>query len=93
MGIGRRHRTAARPGIVFWNFTESRRIGAPVPVWAGWTRLARRQNFTARYGRTALMWACEKGHIEAARLLVDKGADLNAKDTESAWTFVFPVSP
>ena len=43
---------------------------------------------TARSGYTALMWACENGHIEAARLLVDKGADLNAQDTTSAWTCV-----
>ena len=43
---------------------------------------------TARSGYTALMRACEKGHIEAARLLVDKGADLNAKENESAWTCV-----
>ena len=42
---------------------------------------------TGRYGRTALIWACENGHIEAARLLVDKGADLNVQN-ESAWTRV-----
>ena len=28
------------------------------------------------------MHACEKGHIECARLLVEKGADVNAK----AWS-------
>ena len=33
------------------------------------------------------MKACANGHIEAARLLVDKGADLSAKD-KSAWTCV-----
>ena len=43
---------------------------------------------TARSGATALMRACEEGHIEAARLLVDKGADLNARENESAWTRV-----
>ena len=42
---------------------------------------------TARSGKTALMKACLNGHIEAARLLVDKGADLNAQD-RSAWTCV-----
>ena len=42
---------------------------------------------TARSGATALMLACAKGHIEAARLLVDKGADVNAQD-KSAWTRV-----
>ena len=42
---------------------------------------------TARYGSTALIRACGNGHIEAARLLVDKGADVNAQ-SESAWTRV-----
>ena len=42
---------------------------------------------TARSGRTALICACANGHIEAARLLVEKGADLDAKD-ESAATIV-----
>ena len=32
---------------------------------------------------TALIWACENGDVEAARLLVEKGADVNAQD-ESA---------
>ena len=35
---------------------------------------------TARSGWTALMYACEGGHIECARLLVEKGADVNAKN-------------
>ena len=47
---------------------------------------------TARSGATALIRACEEGHIEAARLLVDKGADLNVQN-KSAWTFVFLVTP
>ena len=34
---------------------------------------------TARDGRTALMYACEKGDVEFTRLLVEKGADVNAK--------------
>ena len=42
---------------------------------------------TARSGATALMGACANGHIEAARLLVDKGADVNVQDS-SAWTCV-----
>lgn len=29
---------------------------------------------------TALMWACDFGHIEVARLLIDSGANLNARD-------------
>ena len=43
---------------------------------------------TARLGRTALMDACEKGHIECARLLMDKGADVDQKD-ECAASCVF----
>ena len=44
---------------------------------------------TARDGLTALMYACKEGHIECARLLVEKGADVNAKDTSSAASCVF----
>ena len=43
---------------------------------------------TGRYGRTALILACGKGHVEAARLLVEKGADVNAK-AESAAHYVW----
>ena len=43
---------------------------------------------TARDGWTALMYACEKGDIECARLLVEKGADVNAK-AKSAASCVF----
>ena len=35
---------------------------------------------TARDGRTALRLACEKGDLEFARLLVEKGADVDEKD-------------
>ena len=45
---------------------------------------SRGDQFTARYGVTALMFACEKGDIECARLLVEKGADVNAKGTSAA---------
>ena len=34
---------------------------------------------TARDGWTALIHACEKGDVEFARLVVEKGADVNAK--------------
>ena len=30
-----------------------------------------------RTGRTALIWACQKGHLECAKLLIDAGADVN----------------
>ena len=63
-------------------------------VWAGRGTVSREEaERTARSGATALIRACEEGHIEAARLLVDKGADLNVQDTESAWTFVCLVTP
>ena len=39
---------------------------------------------TGSYRRTALMEACENGHIEAARLLVEKGADIDAKSKSAA---------
>ena len=32
------------------------------------------------YGATALIFAAERGHEEVAKLLLDKGADVNAKD-------------
>ncbi|CAH8318254.1 unnamed protein product [Eruca vesicaria subsp. sativa] len=33
-------------------------------------------------GRTPLHWAIDRGHLEIAKLLVDKKADVNAKDNE-----------
>jgi outer membrane protein assembly factor BamB len=33
-----------------------------------------------RYGQTPLYFAAEKGHLAAARLLLDRGADVNARD-------------
>ena len=38
---------------------------------------------TARSGYTALISACAYGHTEAARLLVEKGADLEAQITSA----------
>ncbi|MEW6349022.1 MAG: ankyrin repeat domain-containing protein [Thermodesulfobacteriota bacterium] len=37
------------------------------------------------YGRTALMWAAEQGNEKVVGLLLDKGADVNAKSPEG-WT-------
>ncbi|KAJ0251522.1 Acyl-CoA-binding domain-containing protein 2 [Hirschfeldia incana] len=33
-------------------------------------------------GRTPLHWAIDRGHLDIAKLLVDKNADVNAKDSE-----------
>ncbi len=33
----------------------------------------------AQYGRTALIWAAAKGHADCVRLLLDAGADKEAK--------------
>ena len=38
-----------------------------------------------KMGWTALELAAEKGHLEASRLLMSSGADVNAKD-EYGWT-------
>ena len=38
-------------------------------------------NAKARYNVTALIFAATNGHVEAVRLLVSRGADINAQDT------------
>ena len=38
-------------------------------------------NAKTRYGATALTFAADKGHLAVAKLLVEKGADLNVQDT------------
>lgn len=37
-------------------------------------------NATTQYGNTALSYACNKGHLEIVRYLLDKGATINTKD-------------
>lgn len=37
-------------------------------------------NFVFQLDRTPLHWACAKGHLQIVELLVDMGADLEAKD-------------
>ena len=37
------------------------------------------------HGKTMLMYALEKGHIDEARLLIETGADINAKDEHGTW--------
>ena len=94
MGLGMQApKFAAWPGIVV-DLCGSRGGSARrFRVWAGRGTVSREEaERTARLGKTALILACEIGHIEAARLLVDKGADVNAQD-RSAWTSVFLVTP
>ncbi len=37
-------------------------------------------NARTRYDSTPLFFACDRGHLEIARLLIDRGADVNVKD-------------
>ena len=37
-----------------------------------------------QYGETALIWAIKNGEVEAMKVLIDKGADVNATDKVSA---------
>jgi hypothetical protein len=41
-------------------------------------------------GRTALMMAANNGHLEVVRLLLEKDADIQAKDEVSYVLFIFP---
>ena len=44
----------------------------------------REGTLTARNGSTALLVVCSNGHIEAARLLVEKGANMDAQNKSAA---------
>ena len=41
-----------------------------------------------QYGYTALIYASDKGHKDIAKLLTDKGADLNLQDNVSTPSYV-----
>lgn len=38
-------------------------------------------NTKTRYGATALSYACDKGHVEVVKLLLERGADPDVRDT------------
>lgn len=38
-------------------------------------------NTKFRYGATALSYACDRGHVEVVKVLLEHGADVNVKDT------------
>lgn len=38
-------------------------------------------NAKFRYGATALSYACDKGHLEVVKVLLENGADVNVRDT------------
>ncbi len=51
-------------------------------------------NTKFRYGATALSYAADRGHLDVAKLLVDRGADVNARDTfYNATPLTWAVSP
>ena len=43
-------------------------------------------NTKFRYNATALFYACDHGHLEVVKVLLDKGADLAVKDTFYGFT-------
>ena len=40
-------------------------------------------HLSLQWGKTALMMAYDRGHIECVKMLVDKGAQVNIQDTVS----------
>src|SRR6476646_2856356 len=51
-------------------------------------------NTKFRYGTTALFFACDHGHVEVVKVLLDKGADLTVKDSFYGFTpLMLAISP
>ena len=51
-------------------------------------------NTKFRYGATALFYACDHGHVDVVKVLLDRGADLTIKDTFYGFTpLMLAVSP
>jgi hypothetical protein len=51
-------------------------------------------NTKFRYNATALFYACDHGHVEVVKVLLDKGADLTVKDSFYGFTpLMLAVSP
>src|SRR5437879_6440132 len=51
-------------------------------------------NTKLRYGATVLFYACERGHLDVVKLLLERGADVNVKDTfYGATPLTWAVSP
>jgi Ankyrin repeats (3 copies) len=51
-------------------------------------------NTKYRYGATALLYACDHGHVDVVKVLLDNGADLALKDTFYGFTpLMLAVSP
>lgn len=42
-------------------------------------------------GKTPLMWACQKRHLEIALILVASGANINAKDKDNKTALKYAV--
>lgn len=51
-------------------------------------------NTRFRYGTTALFFACDHGHVDVVKVLLDRGADLTVKDSFYGFTpLMLAVSP
>src|SRR3954470_10403005 len=51
-------------------------------------------NTKFRYDATAIFYACDAGHVDVVKVLLDKGADLGIKDTFYGFTpLMLAVSP